>query len=63
MHFAVEVRHLWRVISFTGNPVRSHRRIDARDVCGSELQIECAERLLELVAAARPKHRHDVVAP
>src|SRR5689334_8299450 len=62
MRLAVEMRHLRGVVAGAGGKLRRYRRIDAREIVGGELEGERVERLLELLAPARARHRQNVVA-
>jgi len=46
MRFAVEMRHLRRVIACAGDEIGRYHRIDAREIGGVETQVERTERFL-----------------
>src|SRR3974377_280586 len=58
--FAVEMRHLLRVVAVAGGLAWRYGGIDVRKFSGSEIKRKRAERILELLGAARADHWHDV---
>ena len=61
-NFAVEMRHLHFGIAGPGGGAFGHCILDSAQVFACKLDVECAQRFAQPVAASRTNHRYDVLA-
>src|SRR5688572_4432027 len=60
-NFAVEMRHLHFGIARPGGGAFGHCILDSAQVFACKLDVECAQRFAQPVAASRTNHRYDVL--
>src|SRR5579862_6239559 len=60
--FAIEVAHLRLAVPRARDLRRWDRLLDRRDILRRQMNLQCPQRLVELLARSRAHHRHNTLA-